>query len=212
MNEKVKAFLKDVKDLLNDCEFNKIYLKCLSELQPFEVGEFTSILLACNINPLLYMDKVPDFFLYENENIESVAIPNNIKSINVGAFSKSQIREIGIPSSIIQIGMDAFEVCDQLERIHLEDIAKFTSIKFIGRWSNPFYSKRHLYRKIEGYYKGMSFTEMGICYDLPSTRSISVNAYGFLCEEESITFYKEEPEYLRVDPFIVPSPIRVGKF
>lgn len=209
MNEKVKVFLKDVKDLLNNCEFNKIYLKCLSELQPFEVGEFTSILLACNINPLLYMDKVPDFFLYENENIESVAIPNNIKSINVGAFSKSQIREIGIPSSIIQIGMDAFEVCDQLERIHLEDIAKFTSIKFMGRWSNPFYSKRHLYRKIEGYYKGMSFTEMGVCYDIPSR---SISPFNPLYEEESITFYKEEPEYLRVDPFIIPSPIRVGKF
>lgn len=212
MNENVKAFLKDVKDLLNSCEFNKIYLKCCSELQPFEVGELTSMLLACNINPLLYMDKVPDFFLYENRNIESVKIPNNIKVIDVGAFSKSQIREIDIPSSIIQIGMDAFEQCDQLEKIHLEDIEKFTSIKFMGRWSNPFYSKRHLYRKIEGYYKDMSFTEMGICYNLPSTRSISVNSYGSLYEEESITFYKEEPEYLRIDTFIVPSPIRVGKF
>ena len=210
MNQKVKAFLKDVKDLLNDCEFNKIYLKCRSELQPFEVGEFTSILLACNINPLLYMHEVPDFFLYENQNIESIVIPNNIKDINVGAFSRSQIKEISIPSSVMQIRMNAFGQCDQLERIHLEDIVKFTSIKFMGRWSNPFYSKRHLfYSKVEGYYKGMSFTEMGICYDIP-LRGIS--PFDSFYEEESITFYKEEPEYLRVDPFIVPSPIRVGKF
>ena len=210
MNENVKAFLKDVKDLLNDCEFNKIYLKCRSELQPFEVGEFTSMLLACNINPLLYMHEVPDFFLYENKNIESIAIPNNIKDINVGAFSRSQIKEISIPSSVMQIRMNAFGQCDHLEKIHLEDIAKFTSIKFMGRWSNPFYSKRHLfYSKVEGYYKGMSFTEMGIYYDIP-LRGIS--SFDSFYEEEPITFYKEEPEYLKVNPFIVPSPIRVGKF
>ena len=81
ISEKIKNFIKENKDLLNDCEFDKLYLKCYSTFKPSEVGEFTAILLGCNINPLFYMNRVPEYFLYENKSIKSIVLPDNIYSI-----------------------------------------------------------------------------------------------------------------------------------
>ena len=60
------------------------------------------MLLKSNINPLKYMDNIPDYFLSRITDITHIDIPDNIKYIGQGAFyGCSSLTNIIIPKKDI---------------------------------------------------------------------------------------------------------------
>lgn len=104
---------------------------------------FTALLLKNNINPLIYMKKIPSCFAYRLD-IKEFVIPDNVTSIGDYAFDDCSIltdviigpgttiiydyaftncerlASITIPKSIVYIGQGAFRKCSKLKDIYYE--------------------------------------------------------------------------------------------
>ena len=147
----LKKFIIHYEQELNNKDFTEIY----KHLDPhrsiwvegdteygdeYDCRSFTALLLKNNINPLKYMDEVPEYFafgldiedfvipnnvtrirgkaFYWCDNLKSVTIPNSVTSISDYAFSKcSSLVEITIPSSVTSIGGYAFYKCINLNSV-----------------------------------------------------------------------------------------------
>ena len=89
ISEKLKSFLEDRsnRELLNNYSFKELYRKLLTQgTTPGIIGEFTSLMYEIDVDPLLYLDEVPNKFLLYGENVKNVEIPTNIVSIGGYAF------------------------------------------------------------------------------------------------------------------------------
>lgn len=56
MNDELKHFLKRNEELLKNNDFTRLYDKCLPYLTP----TMTDFFLSIDINPLLYMSRIPN--------------------------------------------------------------------------------------------------------------------------------------------------------
>lgn len=131
----LKVFLsrEDIKDLLNNNQFTKLYLACAHSDRPY----LTTILKEAGINPLPYLKYIPDNFITYNSGIKSIKIPaqcdhigeeafggcdnltkvlfengNNLSAIERSAFYGTPIKFIDLPYSLEVIGEFAFSGCD----------------------------------------------------------------------------------------------------
>ncbi len=57
----------------------------------------------------------------KTEPRDVVVIPNGVRKIDTEAFRYSKVKEVVVPEGVKRIGCNAFEGCDQLERISLPD-------------------------------------------------------------------------------------------
>lgn len=130
MKQKLKKFLEDHRDkiqpLLENSKFEELYNYIETEAEDFLFGyklcsAFTEILLNSGINPLMYVDKVPDGYLYESKNVPYVFIPKNIRYIGFCAFESSNIQQVDIAedSNLAEIASEAFTNCKNLKSITL---------------------------------------------------------------------------------------------
>lgn len=131
----LKTFLnrEDIKDLLNNNEFTKLYEACAYSDRTY----LTTILKEAGINPLPYLKYIPDNFMTNNPDIEIIKIPaqcsgigeeafgrcisltkvlfeegNNLRGIKRSAFYETHIKFIDLPYSLEFIGEFAFSHCD----------------------------------------------------------------------------------------------------
>lgn len=109
-------------ELLNKCEFKKLYdaiYKLIEESHyDVRVGDLTYIFVSAGIDPLMYMDEIPVQYFMNNDNLISIDIPNNIKSIGDSAFKAcSGLTNIVIPDSVKSIGKAAFGNCRSLKSV-----------------------------------------------------------------------------------------------
>lgn len=114
-----KTFLNNNAELIKNVDFKTIYGPDLLgkwTRDPNLISEISQIFIKSGINPLIYLDRVPRYFLYGAE-ISSIEIPNNVKKIEDNAFFDSDIVTIEIPDSVIEIGENAFYSCDKLKSI-----------------------------------------------------------------------------------------------
>lgn len=131
ISEELKKFLEDNKDLITSHKYKELYEKANCEIRLF-TGNLTELLYAANINPLDYMDEIPDFFFYKSD-IESFNIPKHIKKIGDDAFNNCKnLKNIFIPNSITSIGVSAFMDCIDLKSITFEDDS---NIQYIKKWT-----------------------------------------------------------------------------
>lgn len=103
----------------------------------------TAVLLDSGINPLQYMNSIPDSYgaaLLDGK----IELPSKIKYIGDCAFVYSDIEEIKISDGTIKVGDYAFYGCSKLKKVHLPK-----SIYKIGY--NAFSS---LNENVEIYYDG----------------------------------------------------------
>lgn len=121
ISEKLKSFLEDRsnRELLNNYSFKELYRKLLTQgTTPGIVGEFTSLMYEIDVDPLLYLDEVPNKFLLYGENIKNVEIPTNIISIGGYAFYCCRsLTDITIPNSVTSVAYSAFFGCSGLTSI-----------------------------------------------------------------------------------------------
>ena len=124
ISQEVIDFINDSenKKLLNDFKFKKLYEKLDEIMDEYDDGvyisEFTALMYKAGLDPLQYLDEVPKDFLYENESIESLEIPNNIASIGFCAFGWcSSLTSITIPDSVTAIDWRAFSGCSSLTNV-----------------------------------------------------------------------------------------------
>lgn len=115
----LKRFLSepDVQEALQKSDFDTIYKKVCIEL----TSEFTQLINSLNIDPLKYLDYIPDWFL-ANTPIRAINIPTHIKKISSAAFQNcTHLIQVSIPDSVIDIGTEAFAYCSGLTSITIPD-------------------------------------------------------------------------------------------
>ena len=129
---------------LNTYDIKGIYDKLnLSKVK--YIGLFTQLLYSIDINPLDYLEYIPDFFL-DSASLVTIKIPNNIKSINNYAFYNcSELTTITIPDSVTSIGESAFYNCNKLQNIYITDIAAWCNISELDNLMGCGFDKKNLY-------------------------------------------------------------------
>lgn len=105
----------EIQAALNQGNFKRVYDVTNGT---FVTPEFTQLCLESNINPLNYMDEVPNSYL-ANSDIESIIIPDRIKTISLFVFYYcTKLTNITIPNSVTTIGKYAFYDCVKLMDIN----------------------------------------------------------------------------------------------
>ena len=121
MNE-VSKLIKTHTTEINENNFTKVYEDAYNLVDDASsIGKLTEIFLAAGLEPLVYMQAVPDYYLYKSK-VTSVVIPNTVKGIGESAFeSCSSLTSITIPDSVTSIGYYAFFDCIGLKNITIPD-------------------------------------------------------------------------------------------
>ena len=138
IDEKLLEFLKitNIQQLIAQNKFDKIYKELLElnsigkDISDLTISEFTNLIYKADIDPLLYMNKIPTYF-HSESSISSFNIPNNIIEIGQRAFYWcSDLKTVIIPDSVTKIEGEAFCGCYRLANIDIPD-----SVNHIGMYA-----------------------------------------------------------------------------
>lgn len=133
MNPRVKKFIEENKQLIEKDEWVTFYEKVnevSGSILVTDVGEMTTVFLKAGVNPLSYIDKVPERFLL-GQPIKSFEIPEGITEIGDFAFMLCEdLIHIATPSALTSIGKGAFSQCKKLKQISLDNIQKVSRSAF----------------------------------------------------------------------------------
>ena len=105
LSQKLENFITrdDVLDALDNNDFAYVYSEYAAVSNMLDIRELTTLLLLSGFDPLHYMSRVPDFFLYGK-------LQSDISTL---------IKEFYVPGSIKEIGYCSFKHCKHMEKIHL---------------------------------------------------------------------------------------------
>lgn len=110
-----------IEKYINDIDANnwkKVYDLANIELDEVCVGYLTEMFLDSGINPLLWMEDIPNNFLNQTMKIKSIFIPDNIYLIGKKAFTGSRLEQLDLSNTIVQsIEPEAFWHCQDLEKV-----------------------------------------------------------------------------------------------
>ena len=117
MNE-VSKLINTHKTEINENNFTKVYEDAYNLVDDASsIGKLTEIFLAAGLEPLVYMQAVPDYYLCLSD-ISSVVIPNTVTSIGMHAFYDcKKLTSITIPDSVTSINANAFNWCTGLKSV-----------------------------------------------------------------------------------------------
>ena len=117
-SEDLIDFLREHIDLVKEDNYRELYEEVYDEVvRAVWGGELTDLLFAAGINPLLYMDFVPQGF-GNSSTMTSITLPSNITYIGFGAFQcATRLESIVIPRSVKSVGARAFSDCIGLKSI-----------------------------------------------------------------------------------------------
>ncbi len=121
MRAEIINSIKENEDLIEENRWEEVYDNLDLKIH---TGKFTTVLLDVEINPLLYLNYVPNNYL-TGARIEEIVIPNNIKKIGRAAFYLCRdLERVKLPDGLINIGPAAFTMCDSLKSITLPSTLK----------------------------------------------------------------------------------------
>ena len=125
IDEKLRKYITENEELINTNNFKDLYRGVVSAgVKLAHLHELTEILYLAGIDPLQYLEKVPEVFLL-NSTQSSVDIPDNIKIIGDFAFMAAKyLKKVHIGNSVTAIGDGAFKECGSLPEIVIPDNVK----------------------------------------------------------------------------------------
>lgn len=107
----------------------------LSAVQGWDNIEYTSrggVSYFHNIEAVIFgsaLTIIPNSFFRSSFTLQAVYLPDSITNIGYTAFNGSGITEIVIPTSVTEIGDDAFKDCRKLRYVYFSENSRLTSIK-----------------------------------------------------------------------------------
>ena len=124
-----QLFIEKHIDWIENNEFDKIYGK--SNLETFDRTELTRILLSIEIDPLKYLDYIPEYYLMQSD-ITTFIVPSHITRIGPAAFwNCPNLTKVSLPEGLIFIDDTAFCECRKLEQINFPStLEKFDEQSF----------------------------------------------------------------------------------
>ena len=129
MNKKVREFINEYSQAIDDNAWDEVYYKASTQLDSF-TGALTDALLEAGIDPLNYLDYVPEAYCFGSKTTD-IVLPEGIKTISIDAFADSKLEKIDFPSSLKTIDYDAFQSCN-LTEIDLHRVQELGSAVFLG--------------------------------------------------------------------------------
>lgn len=128
LSENIADYLRSekVQKFLYACDFDSLYFDLDYEFYSnrFIIRDVTELLLSADIDPLLYMDRIPNNYLVHSQNISNFKIPDHIKSIWTSSFEASTLKETWIPDGVEYIGKNAFAET-RLEKVEIPGSANW---------------------------------------------------------------------------------------
>ena len=114
ISEKLKFFLEENKDLINNYQFEELYKN-----SSINSKDITEILYKAGLDPLHHMKNIPVNFAFNSDFfIGKLIIPGNIKSIGGDAFAYNKnLTKVIIKNGVEKIGLTAFRSCPNLTSI-----------------------------------------------------------------------------------------------
>lgn len=148
---------------------NKItYSQNLSLINEFAFGycnSLTSVTLPSKVAAI-------QNYAYRNcENLQTMTTPASLEGIGALTFYNcNRLKTITLrPASPMTIGEAAFERCDSLNKVNIENVGVWAQTNFANIYSNPLYYAHHLYMG------GTKLTEITV----PSSATF-INQYAFI--------------------------------
>lgn len=120
MNPKIELFIKDHIWAIDKNLFAALYQLLVEdpEYSGFDIADFTRTLYTAEIDPTDYLETIPPAFLFSDDDITVVAIPDGIKAIGYSAyFDCKNIKKIYFPYSVQKIEDQAFWGCNHIEEL-----------------------------------------------------------------------------------------------
>ena len=131
--DKLQNLLQANVELLNAYYFTGLYNIANKSLIDVSISDLTYLLVVAGIDPLKYMNEIPNGYFYMCDNLVSIEIPNNITSINDSAFCYcSGLTSVTIGNSVTSIGESAFWKCSGLTSVTIGN--SVTSIGYEAFW------------------------------------------------------------------------------
>ena len=120
MNERVRSFIEKYIYLIEDNNFNELYI----EAEKYLPKEDIHILTECLIDPkvgckvLSNMRYVPKYYLATNTTITQIELPDSIEIVRARAFDKCiNLEEVILPESVAVVDAHAFSNCYSLKKL-----------------------------------------------------------------------------------------------
>lgn len=134
---RLRKFLSEpkIQEAFQKSDFSTIY-RGLQETEIHgTIGNFTQLLINLNIDPLKYLDYIPNGFL-TSTTINHINIPDSVTSIGDSAFFDcTNLTSITIPDSVKSIGPWAFSSCSNLHNIqYIGTTDQWGNINLGYRW------------------------------------------------------------------------------
>ena len=125
LRTEVKEILEKYINLIEDNRWDRFFEIIQEEWIPQIVGKVAETLESANIFPLSEMTFIPEGYFYINTKLKTYVVPNNITRICYKAFNASDIEKIHITSNVYDINQGAFEDCDFLETVTMDEGIKY---------------------------------------------------------------------------------------
>lgn len=124
LKKQYMKFIDENADLFDNNDYDEIYVRLAPKFIPSRVGIFTKLLFDVGVNPLIYMKRVPKYYLATNQALLKnivCRIPTNVEEIRDFAFG-SCVKLLFIPDTVTHIDTSSFTFArDDLEIRCVED-------------------------------------------------------------------------------------------
>lgn len=132
ISREIYKFLNDNIQLINECKFDELFKKANNVFISYDFVIIYNLIYKKFPDCVNYMTFIPSYFFYDNADIKSFTIPNNVKKIEQVAFKECKsLTNIEIPNSVLDIGEGAFEYCESLTNITIPNsLIKIKNVLF----------------------------------------------------------------------------------
>ena len=111
-------------------------------------------------------DMVPDYALDSNSWLESFKMPAGVKELGFNAFKGTKLKEIDLPETIEEFGLNTFNACFYLTDVYMrhKEAPSWISWCVFASKSSQLYRTLHLYPGSKAKYEADPYTKNWIVY------------------------------------------------